>query len=85
MILKEVWSNGVTNPIEWRKARSLHLALPSFRGGVIHADTTIGYDRVDLKNYMDGIHKRIALFVVLGFGVVFKTEWNCDGIYGRYK
>jgi len=77
-----LWSKGVELPVEWNKNRSVELVLPSFDNGVLSMDTLIGYEKVDLENYMDGIHKRNVYLVVLGFGIVFKTNWNDDG---RYK
>jgi len=80
--MKTLWSNKRTLPIEWSPARSLSLALPSLKGSLLSAETKVGYEKVDLESYMDGVHKRNVHLVILGFGLVFKTEWNSDG---RFK
>lgn len=77
--MKTLWSNKVVLPIEWMKARSLHLALPLFEKGVLKLDTRFGYEVKDLENYMDGFHTRTVYAKLLGFGLVFETRWNSDG------
>jgi hypothetical protein len=81
----KLWSNKQALPSRGSPARSLHLALPLFKDGVLDAPTRIGLEKVDKRNYMDGIHKRNLHLQVFGFGLVLKKEWNSDGGHGEQK
>jgi len=75
----KLWTNKTVLPTKARKARTLFLAFPLFKEGVLALNTQVGYKKTDRTNAFDGIHSRILYFQILGFGLILQTKWDSNG------